>query len=417
MSEARPLYMPEVEAASPDARSVYEDDLVRRAVTHAAEKAPEVGARLKKAGLEADSIQGVRDLARLPVLSKDDLPRLQTENPPFGGMLVVPPEKLRRIYMSPGPIFDPEGDRPDFWRWAPGLWACGFRPEDIVYNTFSYHLTPAGAMMEEGLRAIGCTVIPGGVGNTELQIEFLSKVAATGYVGTPSFLLTMVEQAKDKGLALSLRRAFVAGAPLSPSLRSTLQKDYRLVVFQGYGTADAGALGYECERAEGWHIAPGVFVEVVDPVSGQPVAKGETGEIVVTAPNEVYPLVRFGTGDLSAFMPTDCSCGRTTPRLVGFLGRAGDGVKVRGMFVHTRQIAEALSAVEEVAHFQAVVSQVNHKDELTIRLESKPEVTLDKGEIADILRGALKLRVTVEVLDPGSLPEDAKPLVDNRTWD
>ena len=415
--EEQAFYTPEVEAASPEARSAYVDDLVRRAVAFAADNATEVRERLRKAGITPESIRGVEDLPRVPVLSKDILPALQAENPPFGGMLAVPTSKLRRVYMSPGPIFDPEGDQDDFWRWAPALWASGFRPEDIVYNTFSYHLTPAGAMMEEGLRAIGCTVIPGGVGNTELQVEFLSKVAATGYVGTPVFLLTLVEQAKERRLALSLQRAFVSGAPLSPSLRKTLQSDHGLSVFQGYGTADAGALGYECERAEGWHIAPGGVIEVVNPASGQPVELGETGEVVVTAPNDIYPLVRFGTGDLSAFMPAACSCGRTTPRLVGFLGRAGDGVKVRGMFVHASQLVKAFSGIESVARYQAVVSQANHKDELTIRVEGKPGATLDKGKLTDVLRGALKLRVAVEVLEPGSLPDDAKPLVDERKWE
>ena len=417
MTEDRAVYMPEVEAASPEARSAYEDDLVRRAVAFAAERSTEIRERLRKAGITPESIGGVEDLPRVPVLSKETLPTLQAGAPPFGGMLAVSASKLRRVYMSPGPIFDPEGDQDDFWRWAPALWASGFRPDDIVYNTFSYHLTPAGAMMEEGLRAIGCTVIPGGVGNTELQVEFLSKAAATGYVGTPAFLLTMMEQAKERGLALSLRRAFVSGAPLSHSLRRTLQSDYRLSVFQGYGTADAGALGYECEKAEGWHIAPGVVIEVVNPASGQPVELGETGEVVVTAPNDVYPLVRFGTGDLSAFMAAACSCGRTTPRLVGFLGRAGDGVKVRGMFVHASQLAKAFSGIEPVARYQAVVNQVSHKDEFTIQVEGKPGATLDKEKLTDILRGALKLRVAVTILPPGSLPDEAKPLVDERTWD
>ena len=416
MTEARTIYMPKVEAASPEARSAYEDDLVRRAVA-ASQKSTEIRMRLHEAGVSSESIGGVQDLPRVPMLSKDLLPALQTEHPPFGGMLAVPATKLRRVYMSPGPIFDPEGDQADFWRWAPALWAAGFRRDDIVYNTFSYHLTPAGAMMEEGLRAIGCTVIPGGVGNTELQVEFLSKVAATGYVGTPAFLLTLAEQAKERGLALSVQRAFVSGAPLSQSLRKTLQSEHRLSVFQGYGTADAGALGYECEKKEGWHIAPGVVIEVVNPASGEPAPPGETGEVVVTAPNDVYPLVRFGTGDLSAFMPVACSCGRTSPRLVGFLGRAGDGVKVRGMFVHASQLGQTFSGIEAVARYQGVVTQANHKDELTIHVEGKPGTTLDQDQLTDILRSALKLRVAVTILEPGSLPEGAKPLVDERTWE
>jgi phenylacetate-CoA ligase len=194
-SEERRFYLPGVETASAEAWAAYQDDLARRAVTHAAENAPEAGERLRKAGLDAEEIRGVEDLGRIPVLSKDELPALQEEDPPFGGLLAVPPQKLRRIYMSPGPIFEPDADRPDFWRWAPALWACGFRAGDIVHNAFAYHLTPAGAMMEEGLRTIGCTVVPGGVGNTEWQVELLSKLGGTGYTGTPSFLLTLVKLA------------------------------------------------------------------------------------------------------------------------------------------------------------------------------------------------------------------------------
>jgi len=412
-----PIYNPALESMSEENWTAYQDELVREAVSFAYEYSQEVRRRMERAGVTPEDIQGVADLWRIPVLPKDTLPELQAQNPPFGGMVTAPMERLRRIFMSPGPIFDPQGDASDYWRWAPGLWAAGFRESDIVQNTFAYHLTPAGAMMEEGLAEIGATVVPGGVGNTEWQVSLMAQVGVTGYVGTPSFLLTLLERAREKGLSLSVRKAFVSGAPLPPSLRRTLEEEYGVDVYQGYGTADAGCIGYECEVKQGWHIAPGIVVEIVDPATGKPVPPGETGEVVITRPDPVYPLVRFGTGDLSAFMVEPCTCGRTTPRLVGFLGRVGEGVKVRGMFVHPRQLAQALGNHPAVARYQAVVTREDHRDELTIRVEPKEGASVDPEEIAQAVREVVKLRVNVDILTPGTLPEDAKPLVDTRTWE
>ena len=418
MAEKRGKFWdPEVEACSPEAWQVYQDRLAREAVAFAYDHSQEVFRRMQRAGVTPDDVHGVADLARLPVLSKDVLPELQAQHPPFGGMVTVSVGQLRRIFMSPGPIFEPEGDRPDYWRWAPALWAAGFRPGDVVQNTFAYHLTPAGAMLEEGLRRIGCVVVPGGVGNTEWQVTLMAHVQATGYVGTPSFLLTLLEKAREKDLTLALKRAFVTAAPLPPSLRKVLQEDYGVDVYQGYGTADVGNIAYECEVKEGWHIAPGVVVEIVDPATGQPLPPGEPGEVVITRPDPVYPLVRFGTGDLSALNPSPCACGRNTPRLAGFLGRVGEGVKVRGMFVHPRQLAQVLGNRPDVRRYQGVVTRIAHRDELTVRVEPAPSTQPDPDELAALLREVLKLRVAVEIVPAGTLPEDAPPLVDERTWD
>ena len=416
-TEERTFWDPDVEGLAYEAWQTYQDRLVREAVAFAYDHTQEVFRRMQRAGVTPEAVQGVRDLPQIPVLAKDSLPDLQAQHPPFGGMVSVAVHQLRRVFMSPGPIFEPEGNRPDYWRWAPALWAAGFRPGDVVHNTFAYHLTPAGAMMEEGLRAIGCVVVPGGVGNTEWQVTLMAQVQATGYVGTPSFLLTLLERGREKGLSLAVRRAFVTGAPLPPSLRRVLQDTYQIDVYQGYGTADVGNIAYECEAKAGWHIAPGVVVEIVNPATGQPVPHGEPGEVVITRPDAVYPLVRFGTGDLSALDVAPCSCGRGTPRLVGFLGRVGEGVKVRGMFVHPRQLAQALGDRPEIHRYQGVVTRVGHRDELTIRVEPSPNADIDPLRLAETLREVLKLRVTVEVVPRNTLPEDAPPLVDERTWE
>ncbi|GAP63817.1 phenylacetate-CoA ligase [Ardenticatena maritima] len=414
MSESR-FYLPRFEAMPPEQWSAYQDDLVRRTITYAAAHVPEVQQRLAAAGLRAEDIHGVADLAAIPLLDKDNLPALQAANPPFGGMLAVPVEQLKRIYMSPGPILDPEGDRPDYWRWAAAFWAAGFRRGDIVINTFAYHFTPAGAMFDSALRALGCVVVPTGPGNTEWQLDVLAQTQAVGYVGTPDFLKILLEKAAERGITTGLRRAYVSAAPLPPSLRAWLAEQ-GVATFQGYGTADVGAIGYECEAQDGWHIAPDIVVEIVDPESGQPLPAGEKGEVVVTRADTAYPLVRFATGDLSAFHTEPCTCGRTTPRLVGFLGRVGEAVKVRGMFVRPRQIARALEGFP-VARFQAVISRAEHRDTLTVRVEPHPNATLDTDAIAATLRETLKLRADVVVVPHGTLHEESPLLVDERTWE
>ncbi|MEE8477694.1 MAG: AMP-binding protein [Gemmatimonadales bacterium] len=407
------FFVPEVEATAD--WSGYQDELVRTTVTYGWEHSPEIRQRLEQAGVRPTDIRGTADLARVPVLSKDDLPELQAATPPFGNMLAVPREQLGGIYLSPGPILDPQGGAPDFWRVAPALWAAGFRSGHVVQNTFSYHLTPAGAMLEGGLRAIGCVVVAGGVGNTESQVDLMARVEVSGYVGTPDFLLTLVEHARDRGVSLGVRRAWLTGGPLAPSLRQELQDEYEIDVYQGYGTADAGTLGYECEAKDGWHVAPSVVVEITEPATGEPVTAEKSGEVVVTSPNEVYPLVRFGTGDLSAWNTNPCSCGRTSPRMVGFLGRVGDGVKVRGMFLHPRQLVQVLANDPAVARYQAVVSQHDHRDTLTIRMEAQAGAEVDIDHLTEALRAALKLRADVELVDPGTIPEDAPPLIDARS--
>lgn len=384
-------------------------------IAHLAAHAPAFAGRLREAGLTPADLRRPEDLRRLPVLRKDDLADLQAADPPFGGLLAVPLTALRRIFQSPGPIYEPEPDRPDPWRWAPALRAAGFGPGDVVLNAFSYHLTPAGAMFEEGLRAVGCTVIPGGVGNREQQVQAMAALGVNGYVGLPSYLKALLDKADEMGLTLRVEKAFVTAEPLPPSLRAELRARGVQVVRQGYGTAECGNLGYECEQEDGWHIPEDAIVEVCDINTGQPLPPGEVGEVVVTLLHREYALVRFGTGDLSALNAEPCPCGRPTPRLVGWLGRVGDAVKVRGMFLHPRQLRQFMARFPEVQAWQAVVTRHEHRDELTLRVVA-PQAGADLAQrLADQARDALKFRLQVEIVE--ALPPDAPPILDERTWE
>ena len=394
--------------------NAYQDDLVRRAVEYASVKSAEVAQRLARASVQAGSIQGLWDLASVPVLSKDSVPDLQATSPPFGGMLAVPVHELKRVYTSPGPILDPEGSSSDFWRLAPALRAAGFAPGQVVLNTFSYHLTPGGLMLDAGLGEVGCVVIPGGVGHSAAQVELAWAAGVTGHVGTPQFLLVLLEKAVEMGKSLGLQRALVTGGPFLPAAREVVRTEHGVDAYESYGTADAGTLGYECAEKSGWHVAPGVALEVADPVTGVPLGPGETGEVVVTSPNETYPLVRFGTGDLSAFVEGACSCGRTSARLKGFLGRVGEGVKVKGMFVHPRQMARALASHPGVASWQGLVTAEGHQDRLTVRVEAGDTAALDVEAVKRSLEEAAKLRLEVEVVAPGTIGEAGGTVVDER---
>jgi len=399
---------------APDNWNAAQDTLVVQTIQIGAERSGEIRARLAEAVVSTEDIRTVTDLAPIRVLSKDELPDLQASNPPFGGMLGVEPSELRRIYRSPGPIADPEGRGPDFWRMAPALWAAGFRPGALVLNTFAYHLSPGGHMFDAGLQEVGCVVLPGGVGNRSTQVDFAVSAGATGYVGTPQFLLALLEKVREQGVESPFERALVTGAPLPPDLRTTLEDGFGVRVLEVYGTADAGALGYECGVGRGWHVAPGIVVEIVEPVSGAQCAPGEAGQVVVTSPNPVYPLLRFGTGDLSALDQATCGCGRTSSRLMGFLGRVGEGVKVRGMFVHPRQLADVLGAREDIARYQGIVTADEHRDQLTISVEVAEGFDPDLAALEALLIEAIGVRVTLGGVVRGTIPVDAGPLVDAR---
>lgn len=389
---------------------------LRQIVRHAWAASPGQRARLEAGGLANGELAGVEELARVPVLRKVELPAVQGVDPPFGGLLGVPLGSLARVFVSPGPVYDPQGPGADFWRFGTALAAAGFTAGDVVLNCFSYHLTPAGFMCDAAARALGCVVIPGGVGNQELQVRVLHDTRATGYIGLPSYLLALLEQAARGGVALQLRKALVSAEPLPPSLRARLG-ELGVSVFQAYGTADLGLIAYECERQEGLHLDEGLVVEVCDPQTGQPVPVGETGEVVATLLDRTYPLIRLGTGDLSAFVPEPCPCGRSAPRVRGWLGRAGEGVKVRGIFVYPRQLEEALTQVPGVAAWQAVVSRdAAHRDELLVRVEPAPGQAVDPEAVAAAVRAATRVGCAVRVEPPGALAGETQRLKDAREW-
>src|SRR5512146_3332894 len=366
-------------------------------VRHAFAGAPRVRRGLEAAGVGPASVRGLDDLARIPVTRKDDLPRFQAEEPPFGGLAGVPVERLARMFMSPGPIYDPQGKGDDFWRFRHGLAAAGFRAGDVALVSASYHLTPLGFMLDDAARALGCVTIPGGVGQTELQAKVAAYLKATAYIGTPSFLLTLLQKAKETGAPLALEVAFVVAEMLPEALRTELE-GWGVRVRQGYGTADLGCIAYECTEKGGWHLHPECIVEVLDLETGQPAAPGQPGEVVVTIFDEAYPLLRFATGDLSTFAPeARCGCGRTTPKLAGLLGRIGDAVKVRGMFVRGAQVEAVGKRFPEVQKVQAIVTREGHHDDLTVLAEvAAPDAAGGLADrLAEALREELKVRATV----------------------
>jgi len=381
--------------------------------------------KMDSVGLKPRDIQTIKDLEKIPITKKADLVELQKRNPPFGGFEAVPIETLRRIYVSPGPILEPGEAEYEDLGWAQAMFAAGFRPGDIVMNTFSYHMVPFGMqMVDNSLRQAGCIVVPTGVGNTEQQVNIMKSLRVNGYCGTPSFLLNLAEKAEEMGLDcrkdLNLQVAFVAAEMLPESLRSKLEEKFGMMIRQSYGTADIGCLGYECREKNGMHIPDDRIVEVVDPHTGKPVGPGKPGEIVATTFNKVYPLIRFGTGDLSVLTETLCPCGRTSPRLVKILGRVDQATKVRGLFVHPGQVDEVAAKHREIARYQVVVTRKEHKDEMTYRVELKEETLQPeklKEEIEKSIRDVMKVRGDVQLVPKGTIPDGAKKIADQRTWE
>ena len=356
----------------------------------------------------------VERLEQIPILRKDDLPALQAKEPPFGGLIAVDPAHLARIFASPGPILDPHGDVDDFWRFRPALAAAGFRAGDVTLNSSSYHLTPLGFMLDSAARSLGCVVIPGGTGQTDLQVAVAASLRATAYLGTPSFLYALLKRGREVKTPLAIEVAFVTAEMLPESLRSELENDFDVRVLQGYGTADLGLISYECTAKGGMHLHPECIVEVLDLESGAPAAPGQPGQIVATIFDEAYPLLRFATGDIGTLAPpAPCACGRTAPKLAGLLGRVGDAVKVKGMFIRGAEIEKALKAFPAVARFQAVITRDHHQDHLEYVLELSPGTAVDVALVAEALRDAVKVRGEVRT---GTVPQDAKRIDDRRVW-
>jgi len=392
-------------------------------IAHAAARAPAFAARLRD--VDPAAVTSRAALAALPVLRKSDLlARQNAADTPdaFGGFATVgwgatrpPAQRAVRVFASPGPIREPETARSDYWRMARALFAAGFRAGDLVHNSFSYHLTPAGSMMETGAHAIGCTVLPAGTGQTELQVQAMAALAPDAYAGTPSFLRLLLEKADETGVALpSLTKAALSGEAVPLAVREWLGTR-GIAAYQSYGTADLGLVAYETMAREGLVVDEGVVVEIVRPGTGDPVADGEVGEIVVTTLNPDYPLIRYATGDLSAVLAGTCPTGRTNQRIRGWLGRADQSTKVRGMFVHPSDVAEILRRHPEIARARLVVEGGGRADDrMTLRVETGTAVEGLVEHVARTIRDVTRLRGDVELVVPGRLPNDGKVIEDLR---
>jgi phenylacetate-CoA ligase len=402
-------------------------DIIARAMS-----APGWAKHLK--GIDPKSVTSRAALAKLPVLHKSDISGMQKDNPPFGGLNVTPPGKVRRLLMSPGPIFEPEGSAADGYGSARALFAAGFRPGDIVHNSFAYHLTPGGFIIESGCHALGCAVIPGGVGNTEQQLDAISHYKPSGYGGTPDFLKILLDTAAKTGKdASSIKRALVSGAALPASLREELGKR-GVAVLQCYATAELGVIAYEsaatskpvarsdakpgstfAERApEGMIVNETVIVEIVRPGTGDPVAEGEVGEVVVTSFNPDYPMIRLGTGDLSALLAGISPCGRSNMRIKGWMGRADQTAKIKGMFVHPRQVAAIAAHHPELKRLRLVVGRHDEQDTMTLLAESSTRDEALAAAVAVTLQSVTKMKGAVKLVAVGELPNDGKVIADER---
>ena len=374
-------------------------------------KAPALRAQLK--GVDVAGLKTRADLARIPVIRKTSLHDMQSETPPFGGLAATRVGALKRLLVSPGPIFEPEGHAKDWWGCARALFAAGVRKGDVALNCFSYHLTPGGHIMESGAHALGCAVIPGGVGNTEQQAEAVHHLKPVAYTGTPDFLKILLDKGAELKLDMSsIKRGLVSGAALPASLRAELAKR-GVDVKQAYATAELGVIAYESEAMEGLICNEGLIVEIVRPGTNDPVAEGEVGEVVVTRLNADYPLLRFGTGDLSAVLPGESPCGRTNMRIKGWMGRADQTAKVKGMFVHPSQVQDIAKRHDGLGRLRLVVTRANEQDAMTLKVEAKPQDGL-ADKLAATLQSVTKLKGKVEIVAPGSLPNDGKVIADER---
>ena len=380
---------------------------------HAVERAPGLAAHL--AGVDPDRVVSFTALAGLPVLRKEELRLLQQAEPPFGGINATALGQLAKVFVSPGPIFEPEGPRPDYWRFARALFAAGIRAGDLIHNAFAYHLTPAGSIIESAARALGCPVIPAGTGQTEQQLRAIQQLRPTAYAGTPSFLKILLERGRAEGIDVAcLRKALVSGEAFPRTLADELEREAGIDAYQSYGTADLGLIAYETPAREGLVIDEGVLVEIVRPGTGDPLPPGEVGEVVVTAFNPDYPLIRFATGDLSALLPGQSPCGRTNRRLRGWLGRADQTTKVKGMFVYPSQVAEVGRRHPEVGRLRLVVERAANLDQMTLHCE----VAAPKDGLAPALEASLRsatgLRGAVQLVGRGTLANDGKVIDDRR---
>lgn len=403
-------FFDELETRGVDARSADLAQALPQQITRAKELA---GYAESFADVDAAQITSAADLTSLPVLRKAELGKAQAANPPFGGYVARAVSGFAHVFQSPGPIYEPGGVDRDWWRFGRVLHAAGIGAGDIIQNCFSYHLTPAGMLFENGARAVGAAVLPAGTGQTELQVTAARDIGVTAYAGTPDYLKIILDKADEMGAALQITKATVGGGALFPSLRQEYA-DRGIRCLQSYGTADLGNIAYESDAMEGMIVDEGVIVEIVTPGTGTPVAEGEIGEVVVTALNPDYPLIRFATGDLSAVLPGQSPCGRTNMRIKGWMGRADQTAKIKGMFVRPEQIAALVERHDEIVKARVIATRQGEMDVMTVQVEA------DGGNAADFSASVvqvLKLKGAVEIVAPGSLPRDGLVIEDQRKYD
>lgn len=417
------FYDAAIETMPVDDRERYINEKLQEIVQYAYDNAPAVRRKMDHSGVTPGDISTAKDLPKIPVTRKDDFSELQKLEPPFGGFLAVP--ETKDIFISPGPIYEPEIPDNQYHAAAKALYAAGFRRGDKVVVTVSFHMVPAGRHFAGAMEKLGITMIPTGVGNTELQIQIIRDLKVTGYAGTPSFLITLIKKAEELGYDFrkdfQIRHALLGAEMLPESLRRTFEQEYGIRAQQIYSTAELLLLGYECGEKSGWHIAEEVFIEIVDYETGVPLSSGEVGEIVVTPFNHIFPLIRYATGDLSSINTEPCPCGRTSPRLAGLLGRAGEAVKARGMFIHPGQVRQVMREFGQSTNFQVKVRRRQQRDEIIMVLELKDEA-LDKekitNDVAKTFQDICRLKLDkVEFVTKGTLPEVRKVIIDERTWD
>ncbi|MFC1869917.1 phenylacetate--CoA ligase family protein [Chloroflexota bacterium] len=427
MSAKKPgEFFDELEVMSPDTREKYHDQMLCQTVDHAYRNAPAMKEIFDKAGVSPARIRVIKDLELLPITKKTDLIERQKAYPPYGGFLAIPVADVNRIFISPGPIYEPLHAESIKW-FGKSFYAAGFRKGDVVINSFTYHMSPAGILFHEAIRDCGATPVVMGTGSTEIQIQTMLDLKVTGFVGTPSFLMTIIKRAEELGhnfhRDFALQRAWFTGEMLPPSLRKTFEEDYRINTTQAYAvTEPGGALAYECQQKSGMHFMDEYVIEIVDHETGKQLGPGEIGEIVVTPiHNKVWGLIRFGTGDLSSYTTEPCPCGRTSNRLIAIVGRTGDAVKVRGMFVVAKQAEQAVLSFELVSRFQVVVSRKEQRDEIALKIELKHEVA-DKEKLTSDLnqkfQDICRIKIDkIEFVKQGTIPDKQQKIVDSRTWE
>ena len=388
-------------------------------VQYAYGQAPAIQNLLDEAGVKPSEINGADDLARIPVLSKDALVEIHRENPPFGGFLTIDPDDLPRIYISPGPIYDPQPPLDDPAAQLAPFRYIGLGRGDRVLNTFMYHLTPAGILLDEAIRACGATVIPTGPGNTDLQIMMMMALGASGFVGQPSYLMTLLDKAAEMGMgagAVPLKKALFSAEPYIESQRERFESEYGMTTTSAYGTADLGFIGYTRAGVQGFCIMPNIYLQICDPETGAPLPDGETGEIVATTFNKAYPLIRFGTGDLGALSPQPQYEGQ---QLLGLFGRSGDAIKVRGMFLHPNQLQYAAAQFPQIKAIQAVITRPENRDVVTVNLElheGQSAVGLAE-KLSALAQQAARLRIdAVHIVEAGSIDPSERAIIDEREW-